>query len=155
MILGITGHRSIGGFSYPNPSYEKVYKEIKSFYQTNSPEKVISGMAIGADSIATIIAIRESIPVIAAVPFLGQERLWSPKQQKIYHSLLNRCHEVIIVSEGEYSHDKMQIRNRWIVDNSNEMLAIKRTSQVSGGTFNCCCYAIKQKKKITYIDPTP
>lgn len=154
MILGITGHRSdkIGGWTVPNPTYNYVYQEIEKQFKLLKPEKIISGMALGTDQIAAIIAYRLNIPFIAAVPFKGQESKWINDSQRIYHSLLKKASEIVIVSPGEYSAAKLQVRNEWIVEHSDMMLAVHNGSK--GGTYNCILYAEKIGRKIIKINPT-
>lgn len=151
MIIGVTGHRSIGGYNYPNPTYEFVYKETKKYFQANYPEKIITGMALGYDTICAIIASRLDIPFVAAVPFVGQESQWSDKQKRIYETLLSKAKEIIVVSPGNYEAKKMQIRNQWMVDNSDKMLACFDGSK--GGTYNCVQYAKLKNKIVDVINP--
>lgn len=155
MIIGITGHRpndGLGGYNIPNPIYNYVCSEMENFFIKHKVTKVISGMALGGDQYAANVAIKLNIPVLAAIPFVGQEKAWPENSQKLYFALLKKCSEKVIVSEGGYAAYKMQIRNEFIVNNSNEILAIY-TGKQSGGTFNCIQYAIKNNKKINIIDP--
>lgn len=63
--IGITGHRPPGlGCSYdiPNPTYEKVYAALQSKFHELTPEKIISGMALGQGFWAYLnISIWESV----------------------------------------------------------------------------------------------
>jgi len=157
MRLGITGHRSdklpdkATGYEIPNPTYNYVYQEIEKKFKELNPEKIITGMALGTDQIAAIIAYRLGIPFIAAIPFEGQEIKWIPKSQEIYHKLLNKASETVIVSGGEFSAGKMQERNKWIVNYSDIMLGIFDGSP--GGTANCLNYARSINREIIIIDP--
>lgn len=54
MIISFTGHRNIGGYTIPNPTYNKVKAEIESLLLDLKPDKILSGMAIGADMLAAI-----------------------------------------------------------------------------------------------------
>lgn len=142
MILGFTGHRRI-------ENYEKLYPAIVGKLKELNPKHTISGMAIGADMLFAVICIRLSIPFIAAVPFKEQESKWPEQIQKQYYKLLNKAKNVVIVSEGEYDPKKFQIRNEWIVDNSDEMLAYWNGKQ--SGTGNCIRYALEISRKVTNI----
>jgi uncharacterized phage-like protein YoqJ len=97
-------------------------------------------MALGVDTYAVQAALSLGIGYIAAVPFIGQECKWPLKAQKYYKNLLGMADKVVIVSDGSYSVSKMNIRNKWIVDNSNGLLAIWNGSTGSG-TYNCIDYA--------------
>lgn len=148
MILGITGHRPPGldcSYDIPNPTYEKVYYSIQKKFHELSPTKIISGMALGVDQWAASAAIELNIPVIAAVPCDNQSSKWPEKSQRIYKMIIESCAEVIIVSPGPYSPEKMHLRDRWIVDNSNSLLAVWN-GITHGGTFGTIRYAQKLNK---------
>lgn len=152
-VIAGTGHRpsSIGGYSLPNPTYNFVCQQTEKILLKEKPDKVISGMALGFDMWLANIALRLSIPLVAAVPCIGQERLWNQQSQRAYNILLNKASEVNIVSEGNYTAQKMQIRNEWMVDNSNILIAVWNGS--SGGTSNCINYAKSKNKEIIFINP--
>ena len=152
MIIAGTGHRpdKLGGYTVPNPIYIKVCQQIEKHLLDLKPEKVISGMCIGYDMWLANIALKLKIPLVAAIPFKNQECKWNKDTQKIYNILLSRASEQIIVSEGEYAASKMQIRNQWMVDNCDTLLACYN-GDASGGTFNCIKYAKSVNKEIIYI----
>lgn len=156
MILGITGHRpqSIGcDFTFTHPKAKKLISAITNKFLELQPEKIISGMALGIDSYAVKAAIDLDIPFVAAVPFLGQELMWPKPLQDQYNSFLLKATEVKIVSEGGYSLTKMHIRNKWIIDNSDQLLAVWN-GQESGGTYNAISFGkLKQDYPIHIIDP--
>src|SRR5690606_9600422 len=106
-----------------------------------NPDAIISGMALGYDQIGAVIAIRMGIPVIAALPFKGQEKSWPEKSQKTYHKILNKCEEVNIVSDGGYEPKKMYLRNEYIVNNCDMLIACWDGSK--SGTGSCIDYALK------------
>ena len=143
--------QKIGGFYIPNPTYNYVYRQIKKYLLELKPEKVISGMALGTDQIFAHIATTLDIPFIAAVPFEGQEAAWNDKHQAIYHRLLKKASEVIVVSPGGYENYKMQVRNCWVVDNCDLLLGVYDGS--GGGTKNCLNYAQSIKKPTIIINP--
>jgi uncharacterized phage-like protein YoqJ len=154
MIGAFTGHRpdKLGGYKLPNPTYVKVCKEIDWLLRELNPEKVISGMALGVDQWAANIARKLEIPFIAAIPFENQESKWPLRSQRAYHLLLKYASEKVIVSPGGYEVAKMQVRNRWMVDNSDFLIAVWDGSK--GGTANCVEYAETIGRKIYRIDPT-
>lgn len=152
MIIAFTGHRpdKLGGYNLPNPTYIKVCQAIDAALREFKPEKVISGMALGIDQWAANIAIRLNIPFIAAIPFAGQEGKWPPASQKAYNLLLKRAAEQVIVCPGSYEIQKMQIRNEWMVDRCDKLIAVWDGSK--GGTGNCVEYAKSVNKDIFRID---
>lgn len=158
--IGITGHRPPGlGCSYdiPNPTYEKVYAALQSKFHELAPEKIISGMALGTDQWAAWAAMELDIPFIAAVPFEGQESKWPEDSKRKFKTLLDAAAEVVVVSPGGYAPEKMHIRDRWIVDNSTDLVGVWN-GQRYGGTYGTIQYAEKQlnkgrEYKIHIIDP--
>lgn len=153
MIVAFTGHRpdKLGGYNLPNPTYSYVCQEIEKLLLELKPEKVISGMALGVDQWAANIAHKLGIPFIAAVPFTGQEKMWPTASKSIYNKLIKLASEVVIVCEGGYSPAKMQIRNEWMVDKCNNLIAV--WDGTSGGTGNCVEYATKVGRLIYRINP--
>jgi uncharacterized phage-like protein YoqJ len=153
MIVAFTGHRpdKLGGYKLPNPTYLHVCQQIEKTLKELQPEKVISGMALGVDQWAANIAHRLGIPFIAAVPFLGQEKAWPAASQKTFNALIKLASEVVYVSEGGYAAYKMQVRNEWMVDRCDKLIAI--WDGTPGGTGNCVKYAQSKNKEIFYIKP--
>jgi len=153
MIVAFTGHRpnKLGGYKLPNPTYLHVCKQIDKTLQELQPSQVISGMALGIDQWAANIAIKSNIPVLAAIPFEGQEKAWPQTSQDIYHRLLSRVSEKVIVCPGGYAAEKMQRRNEWMVDRCHVLIAC--FDGTPGGTGNCVKYAESVGRQIILIDP--
>jgi uncharacterized phage-like protein YoqJ len=158
MIIGFTGHRpqtkEMGGWITPNPVYNYVKSEIKRLLLQHSPQRVISGMALGLDSWAAEVAIELNIPFTAAIPFVDQDKVWNDNAKKHYHYLLSKAESQVIVSDGEYAGWKLQKRNEWIVDNCDMLISVRVPSVVSGGTINTIDYARSKGLSIVNIDPT-
>ena len=144
MILCGTGHRpdKLGGYSADTT---QTLIDLASKH-LDGVDKVISGMALGWDIALAIAAIQKGIPVIAAIPFFGQERLWPEESQNIYNNVLDLCHEHVIVCEGGYAPWKMLERNKWMVDHSDMVLAL--WNGTAGGTRHCVAYANKKGKVV-------
>jgi uncharacterized phage-like protein YoqJ len=147
MIYAGTGHRpnKLGGYSV------EVNRKLLDVARRNLDgcTMVISGMALGWDTALAHAARMEGIPFIAAVPFKGQERLWPKPSQDGYHDLLRAAKEVVYVCEDGYAPWKMQIRNQWMVDHCDVVLALWDGS--SGGTGNCIQYVEKVGKPIKNV----
>ncbi len=139
MILAFTGHRpqKLGGFGVDVDL--KLTRLVTKVLDDLKPEQVISGMALGWDQAVAFAAVRANIPVVAAIPFKGQEIVWTPDAQARYHKILAKCAEVVYVSEGGFSPAKMQTRNIWMVDHADKLIALWDGS--SSGTANCVNYA--------------
>lgn len=153
MIVAFTGHRpdKLGGYKVPNDTYIRVCRKIDTLLKELKPEKVITGMALGVDQWAAMIAHKLQIPYLAAIPFEGQEKAWPEASQKTFRLLRKLAAEEVIVSPGGYSADKMQVRNIWMVDNCDVLIAV--WDGTKGGTGNCVEYAKSVNKQIYYIDP--
>lgn len=156
MIASFSGHRpnkleKFGGYNIHDPRYEPLRTAIGNHLIEQKVSKAISGMALGIDQLAAEVCVRLGIPFIAAVPHVGQEKIWPQSSQKQYQDLLAKAAEVVIVSEGEYAAYKMQVRNEWLVDNCDILIMI--WDGTNGGTSNCRNYAEKQNKKIIRINP--
>lgn len=154
MIIAGTGHRpsAIGGYKLPNPTYNKICQEIEKVLLDLKPDKVLSGMALGYDQYLANIARKLKIPFVAVVPFDGQDNNWIPSSKRTYQTLLKLASDIVVVSSGGYSAYKMQIRNQYLVDNCDILLACYN-GEKSGGTANCVKYAQSVNKQIIFIDP--
>lgn len=88
MILGVTGHRPkyLPG-QYSNYTYQILLKISNGIIKKYQPEIIISGLALGFDIAMTEAAINNNISVVAAIPFVGQEKHWTKSQQAKYHRL--------------------------------------------------------------------
>lgn len=167
--LMVTGHRQLTPPDWtgnPWPQNNKpiqqhhimLYKSIILWCKTH-PEftNFISGMALGADQLFAhaVLNLRDSNPSIklhAAVPFIGSELNWPKHSQQLFWNLIDCCNTVTYVSQPPYNPQKMQIRNKYMVDNSHHVLAIWNQTK-SGGTYNCLTYATKRGVNISIINP--
>jgi uncharacterized phage-like protein YoqJ len=155
VILAVTGHRpdKLGGWKIPNPTFEEIYKRLDKKLMELRPTKVITGMALGVDQWVAAICAENDIPFIAAVPFPGQEQVWPPTSQDIYHQLLSRAEEIHVVSPPPYEPKKMMIRNAWMVTRCDALLAVWNGTQ--GGTARCIEVAQNRGKKVIFLDLPP
>lgn len=149
LTAAFTGHRppKLGG--YGERTDEQLIALAHFILRETKPAKVISGMALGWDMNVAFAAIRLHIPVVAAVPFKGQDSVWPDHSKQRYTALLNRCAGVHIVSPGSYASVKMQIRNEWMVDRADYLIALWDGSP--GGTGNCVEYATKRGTPILHL----
>lgn len=138
-IMGFTGHRKIRGTFVTRSQKERLMELGCAAIERYVPDAVISGMALGWDTAVARAAIEMGVPLIAAVPFLGQELKWAEWSQDEYAGLLARAKEVVIVCEGGYAPWKLQKRNEWIVDHCTDLFALWDGG--TGGTANCVKYA--------------
>jgi uncharacterized phage-like protein YoqJ len=161
MLVAVTGHRpnKLGNdYQYTSQfTYnlrDKFIELLKEFGATEA----ISGMALGVDQIFAYSALIARVPLIAAIPFDGQEKVWPPKSQQRYRELLaSAAHREYISTSKHYTKDVMQKRNVWmvdqLVDTPGKLIAVWNGS--TGGTYNCVNYASSRLKteQIVIIKP--
>lgn len=154
MIISYSGHRPNklpGGYNLSHPFYHALKTKLKNAILELNPSLAYCGMAIGFDQLAAEVCIDIKLPFIAAIPFKGQELRWPKSSQQIYHELLKYALKIEICNPGGYAAWKMQNRNRFMVDNSDTLIACWDGSD--GGTANCINYAKSIDKKIVLINP--
>ncbi|WP_372395190.1 SLOG family protein (plasmid) [Azospirillum sp. HJ39] len=147
MIVAGTGHRpqKLGGFGRATQARLLM---LASCWLTARPDvtRVISGMALGWDLALAHTAVLAGIPFTAAVPCDAQESRWPAPSQAYYRRLLTLSDDVVVVSPGGYEPWKMQVRNEWMVDRCDLLLALWDGSR--GGTANCCWYSERVERPI-------
>ena len=103
----------------------------------------ITGMARGVDIwVAEIVLqLRDSgmpIRLMCASPFDGFERSWSEDWQRRYRTIMQIADHTLFVCP-HYSRACFQIRNEWMVNHSNRVIAVFNGER--GGTKNTIDYA--------------
>lgn len=154
MIIAVTGHRpkKLWGYNTAKPQYAQVAKALERIIDYLGADALITGMALGFDQVAAEVAeARDDVRFIAAVPFEGQQSNWPYLSQHHYFQLLDAADEEKIVCEGGYAPQKMQIRNQYMVDRADVIVAL--WDGTPGGTKNCLAYAAKQAKPIFRMNP--
>ena len=139
LIIAATGHRpdKLGGYS---PRITNSLRLLAHRYIVQQrPAFVISGMALGWDQAVAGAALLAGVPLIAAVPFRGQESKWPEQSQLAYRELLAAAARIVEVCDPGYAVWKMQKRNEWMVDHCTRLMALWDGSP--GGTKNCIDYA--------------
>jgi uncharacterized phage-like protein YoqJ len=144
LIVAATGHRpdKLGGYTVAARGRLVAFAE--SVIPRYAPSEFISGMALGWDTACALACLSLGIPLVAAVPFEGQESKWPEDSQRVYRWILSRAARVEIVCPGAYGSYKMQARNQWMVDRCDKILALWDGS--NGGTANCINYADRTRK---------
>ncbi|MBQ9168990.1 MAG: DUF1273 family protein [Oscillospiraceae bacterium] len=159
-----TGHRPTRfSFKYDetHPScieLKKVLAEQIDFLYRQGITDFYTGCALGIDLWAgeAVLALMELHPEIklhCVVPFAAQDRKWTPEQQARYRALLDRSSDVFMTQE-KYSEDCYYIRNRYLVDHADVVLAVyDMQANKRSGTGYTIHYAQAQSKPIIVIDP--
>lgn len=162
MKIAFTGHRPNkfnNDYDLKSPLIHSIRREIihkvamiRVREDNTSPTEFIVGMALGIDTLAALIAIDLEIPFTAAIPCLKHDSKWPEKSRKIYQEILAHplC-TVELVSPVPYNSRVMQVRNEWMVDHSEILLAV--WDETAGGTANCVAYAKSIEREIVHINP--
>ena len=170
----------LGGYNWNNIKNQKIIFELKKLIINQlkiSNEKdftFICGGALGIDQMAFEIVydlktkilkstkININIYIVLAMPFEKQSDNWFNKDKDRLNSQKERADKFVLVDTidgykfqkaaiGEYAREKMQLRNQYMVDNSDIVIAVWNGS--NGGTANCVNYAHKLNKQIIIINP--
>lgn len=152
MTVAFTGHRpdKLGG--YNNVCMQRwVSFLLEDTLEALKPHLAYCGMALGVDTWAAQTCIKLGIPFVAAIPFRGQESQWPEASQQQYKDLLSKASSVTVCCHGDYHKRKMQVRNEYMVNACDVLIAVWDGSP--GGTANCIRYAQSRDKQIVYITP--
>ncbi len=157
-----TGHRPSGlPFKYNEKDprcielKNRIRFNITRLITENGVTNFITGMAMGIDIFAAeeVLKLKNMFPnikLICAIPCPNQTDGWNSYWCQRYDDILSKASESIVLSQ-EYSKACMHIRNRYMVDNSNYIIAVWNGK--NGGTSSTLKYAEKKNRKITIINP--
>ena len=95
LTIAGSGHRPVKLGGYSNKAFEKIISLADGYLESMNVSHVVSGMSLGWDQSLAIAAIRRNIPVVAAIPFEGQETAWPMKSRKIYNRILAKSKMVV------------------------------------------------------------
>ncbi|ARW58828.1 GTP-binding domain [Erwinia phage vB_EamM_Y3] len=152
-----TGHRPqyLGG--YGSEAKKRLYKFAhRPLLKLDKEVELWVGCALGWDMAVATAAIEQGHKVISCIPFLGFNARWPLDSVWELDVLLNRSHEVrIVTSKEDWVHMDGQAgfalnkRNHYMVDNTDRLLAL--CCGAPSGTQNCIDYALKNSKPVTYL----
>jgi len=159
MVVAVTGHRpdKLYGYDMTDIRYRFLVSKVKEYLKSVHCTEAITGMALGADLIfaQAVLELKEEgidVKLTCAIPCLNHKAKWIPSRWTgKYDEVQKRADNVIIISERLYDNTVMQIRNKWMVDRCDKILAIFNGS--SGGTKNCVDYAREKGKPIDILNP--
>lgn len=140
LILGVTGHRP-DKLPADRP---RLVRFASAMIELHAPAKVLTGMALGWDSIIAEACRRLRVPFDAYIPGLRQDLRWSPEDSLQYHFLLNKAARVVRVTDGPCDDAAFEARNRRLVDDCTRLAAF--WNGTLGGTANCVRYAVSVRR---------
>lgn len=144
-VIAATGHRpqKLGGFS--NDVRLKLMGIACEFLINEKPDKVMSGMALGWDMAFAEAALELKIPVLAVIPFNGQEARWPRQAQDKYRIVVSQCETFYVSSPNPWGLDHRGLfkrRNVWMVNNCTSLCAMWDGSP--SGTSHCINCALRK-----------
>lgn len=167
--IAVTGHRPNKlpcGYDMDHPWALAVITRMKNYILAHAERhngvRIISGMALGIDqmwAIAGVKAQREDnrVSIELAIPCANQSKKWPPVSQRLWQqivdsvSIYDNVNKITYVSNKEYTSSCMQLRNEYMVDNCDLVLAF--WDGTPGGTANCKRYADKVGKPVQQVIP--
>lgn len=155
-VIAGTGHRPPRlGLSYSRSDLDRLTKFAITYLKSRADYalgelSIISGMALGWDQALASAAIALDLVFICAIPFEGQEGKWPKAAQDFYTLIINHASRVVCVGSKNNITVAFHSRDRWMVDNAAEMLALYNGGAY-GGTFNTLEYAKKKQKQVTNL----
>lgn len=116
----------------------------------------ISGMALGIDMICAEIVLKlkkkyKNVVLECAIPCLNQEKQWPLSEQERYKKILHKADIVHYVSKEEYSNSCMNDRNKYMVEQSDVVIAVWNGKP--SGTGNTIRFAKENGCKVRIINP--
>lgn len=164
--LSFAGHRpgKLGGYAGDRATkiqqgiHERLLFVVERAY-TNGFSTFISGGALGVDQIAAraviefmdSLEIKTEVELIIAKPFPSQGSNWPLYARDRFVELCKGAKAVINVSDDPYTSEKLQIRNEWMVNKSDAVIAVWNGGH--SGTGNCVNYARSLYKPVLIINP--
>ena len=155
--IAVTGHRPkyLGNeYGLIGPYSNYIRAELQKIIDEHKPTHMISGMALGVDTIWAKLAVENNIPLIAAIPFTEQAKNWSTIDQNNYSHLLTKAQERYIISMTNiFTPDVYHNRDKWMVNNADLVVAVLLKKKKTSGTAFTARYAESQKVSVIYVDP--
>ena len=146
-----TGHRELDPERIP--SIREDLREAIEIQIERGFTDFYNGGARGFDLLSAeeVLSLRTLYPHIRLhiiVPCEGQTRGWREDDKDLYESVVTSADEVKVLSPF-YFNGCMQIRNRYMADNSSVCIAYVRDSR--GGSADTVKYAVKQGLRVIYL----
>ena len=143
-----TGHRILPKDFSVDKLNEVINNVLISGYRT-----FLVGMAMGFDLKCVEVLLEKkreyNVDIIACIPCKNQDKFFKNSDKENYQEYLKKVDKIVCFGD-EYVNGCMQIRNRYMVDNSSTLIAYLK--YFKGGALYTVNYAKKQQKEIIYVD---
>ncbi len=160
MTACFTGHRpnKLKGYDAKDNKelLWRLHAEIVRHIEEYNVDTFVNGLALGIDlwSAKIVLKLKEKYPhikLISAIPCRNHPNKWNKESRDLWQEICDKSDEVVLVTDEDYKPYLMQVRNVWMVNKSDFVIAV--WDETDGGTGNCVKYAQKQNKEITNIKP--
>jgi len=156
--LCVVGHKpdKLWGYDIAEPHYDVLKEIVKSVITSYGIKRVYVGMELGAGQLCAQACVDLKLTglqleLIAAIPCQNHSCKWPESAQNYYNYLLAMCDQKILVSDAPYNTYLMQVRNQYIIDNSDATLAI--WDGYADETADCVEYTAGKLKPIIRLEP--
>lgn len=158
MKICVTGHRpnKMYGYDINDARWIALKEKFKTLLVENNCDEAITGMALGVDTVFALAVLElkdegYNIKLHCAIPCNNHSCNWIKESVDLYNDILSKADTVKLVSNKEYSPWLMQVRNEYMVDLADKVIAV--WDGTKGGTANCVHYARKSGKDVIRIYP--
>lgn len=156
----ISGHRP-NGLPWKYDEKDEFCRKIKNILREKFENAItmgyvyfICGMALGIDLISGELIVElknkyKNIKLECAIPCINQNKYWTDEYTIRYNNVLNNADKITLVSNKQYFDGCMQLRNKYMVDNSNLLIAVFNNKP--SGTKSTIEYAIHKQINLEII----
>jgi uncharacterized phage-like protein YoqJ len=119
----------------------------------------ISGMAPGfdlaaAEAVVRLRALHDDVRLVAAIPFTGQDRGYTPDDRQRYETLIAAADELHVLGEG-YTHGCYYRRDEWMVERASRVICWYDASKRGSGTRYTVRYALRCALEVVNLFRSP
>lgn len=141
LVIAGTGHRGL-------QPYSRLVDLARAILKKLQPSKVLVGMAVGWDMALAEATVEAQLPLWACLPCnpKTQRERFDDENFQRHIDILSKASEITVCGTGTLAKFNYQMRNEFMVDNCNLLLAI--FSGKPSGTKNCIEYAKKVNRKV-------
>lgn len=153
--VAVTGHRPqhLFGFDSSHEGWKWLQAQLRRLVAeaaAQGPCEFLSGMALGVDTVFANEVVRAHQPLVAFVPFDGQDTRWKLADRLHHEHLLRCCCRVRFVSRLP-SLEAFHRRNQAMVDACDVVVAAWN-GKSSGGTYHCLQAALAAGRPVVWLD---
>jgi len=147
----LTGHRKFSRdeTAWLENELRRTVKRLKAFHGL---EEIISGMALGADTLWAELALELNVPLAAYIPFEDQPKAWPQFAQDHWSEIRALASREVVVGP-HFSVGYLHARNDAMIRDSSLCVAAYRRSEISGGTASAVKKVRKLQKPMLILDP--